>query len=225
MKSSKSLKTIAAEKKPFQWSNIFGIDRKKKSVGLIYHPLESADKKRKRCASGECGEEEYGECLRLVATHGVIRFILIHSADEDYEDEDYRRKKKRSREEKLETMDEKLKTIENLIIEDTAKYYENHDGMWRTAYHRWIVSDDDITGSLSASEARALRNRIAERLSTAYSLEKMRKAIARLKQSMAMEKNLERNLLHGAQVESEDEKKKAKRVAVKKEKAEFNNQE
>jgi hypothetical protein len=47
--------------------------------------------------------------------------------EEDYEDEDYRRKK-RSREEKLETMDRKLKNIENLIIEDTAKYYDNHDG-------------------------------------------------------------------------------------------------
>ena len=27
-------------------------------------------------------------------------------------------------------MDKKLKAIENLIIEDTAKYYENHDGMF-----------------------------------------------------------------------------------------------
>lgn len=55
----------------------------------------------------------------------------------------------------------------------------------------------------------------------------MRKAIARLKQSMAFEKNLERNLLQGVQLVSkdDDEKKKAKRVAVKKEKAEFDNNE
>lgn len=52
---------------------------------------------------------------------------LCNSDEGDYEDDDYRRKK-RSREEKLEAMDHKLKTIENLIIEDTAKYYENHDG-------------------------------------------------------------------------------------------------
>lgn len=70
-----------------------------------------------------------------------------------------------------------------------------------------------------------MRNRVAERLATAYSLEKMRKAIARLKQSMALEKNLERNLLNGAplDLDDDDEKKKAKRVAVKKEKAEFDN--
>jgi hypothetical protein len=48
--------------------------------------------------------------------------------EDDYEDEDYR-KKKRSREVKLDAMDRKLKAMENLIIEDTAKYYENHDGM------------------------------------------------------------------------------------------------
>lgn len=80
---------------------------------------------------------------------------------------------------------------------------------------------------MSPSEAHTLRNRVAERLVTAYSLEKMRKAIARLKQSMALEKSLERNLLEGVQLDTddEDEKKKAKRVAVKKEKAEFDNHE
>lgn len=75
-----------------------------------------------------------------------------------------------------------------------------------------------------------LRNRVADRLTTAYSLEKMRKAIGRLQESIKLEKNLERNLLHGARLESddddaEDKKKKAKRVAIKKEKAEFDNNE
>lgn len=44
-------------------------------------------------------------------------------------DEDFR-KKGRSREEKLDAMDRKLKTIENVIIEDAAKYYDSH-GMSR----------------------------------------------------------------------------------------------
>lgn len=129
-------------------------------------------------------------------------------------------------------MDRKLKTIENLIIEDTAKYYENHDGMSLTN----VIQDElmllnfSITnvGSLSPSEARVLRNRVADRLSTAYSLEKMRKAIGRLKESMEFEKNLEKNLLQGGQTNSDDDddkKKKAKRVAIKKEKAEFDNNE
>lgn len=54
---------------------------------------------------------------------------LCNADEENYQDDDYRRKKKRTREEKLDAMDLKLKTIENLIIEDTAKYYENHEGM------------------------------------------------------------------------------------------------
>lgn len=54
----------------------------------------------------------------------------------------------------------------------------------------------------------------------------MRKAIAHLKESMDMERNLEKNLLQGPQEDDDDEddkKKKAKRVAVKKEKVEFDN--
>lgn len=42
---------------------------------------------------------------------------------------------------------------------------------------------------------------------------------------MELERNLERNLLTSAQASEDDEKKKAKRVAVKKEKVEFDNNE
>jgi hypothetical protein len=67
-------------------------------------------------------------------------------------------------------------------------------------------------------------------LETIYGLEKMRKAIARLRQSMAFQKSLERNLLDtplGVNIirEEDDDKKKAKRVATKKEKVEFDNNE
>ena len=73
-----------------------------------------------------------------------------------------------------------------------------------------------------------MRNELADRLATAYSLDKMRKAIARLKQSMAVQRNLEKNLLESpvssvGDEEEDDDKKKAKRVAVKKEKVEFDN--
>jgi hypothetical protein len=55
----------------------------------------------------------------------------------------------------------------------------------------------------------------------------MRRAIARLRQSMAFQNSLERNLLEsplGIRGEGDD-KKKAKRVAIKKEKVEFDNNE
>jgi hypothetical protein len=127
-------------------------------------------------------------------------------------------------------MDKKLKTIENVIIEDTAKFWDNHEGksINSNQVERQLNELNlNHSGSLSPSEARALRNRVADRLATAYSLEKMRKAIATLKESMELEKNLEKNLLHPLAVvnDDDDKKKKAKRVAVKKEKAEFDNNE
>lgn len=53
-------KKISMKKKSFQWSNIFGIDRKKKSTGLIFPPLEDTDRRRKTCVNGDCDEEDYG---------------------------------------------------------------------------------------------------------------------------------------------------------------------
>lgn len=69
-----------------------------------------------------------------------------------------------------------------------------------------------------------MRSELADRLATAYSLDKMRKAIVRLKQSMALQRTLEKNLLEPPTLD-DDDKKKAKRVAVKKEKVEFDNNE
>jgi hypothetical protein len=84
---------------------------------------------------------------------------------------------------------------------------------------------------MSPSDVKEMRNELADRLAAAYSLDKMRRSIVRLKQSMAFQKSLDKNIL-GAQVkgvdefndfDDEDDKKKAKRVAIKKEKVEFDN--
>ena len=113
----------------FKWSNIFGLDRKKKSSNLVFHPLEDNDRRRKRCGPGECIDEpDYSKWPNNWFKNLITNFL--YPDEEDYEDEDYRRKKKQSREEKLDTMDRKLKNIENLIIEDTTKYYDNHDGVF-----------------------------------------------------------------------------------------------
>lgn len=55
-------KKLSEEKKSVEWSKIFGLDRKKKSMNMILHPLDGADKRRKRCGSGDdCDEEDYGK--------------------------------------------------------------------------------------------------------------------------------------------------------------------
>ena len=128
-------------------------------------------------------------------------------------------------------MSQKISTfIHKICFWSTNDFWEQKDDwskltLYQKAFRLIFCLFSTIAGSISPVEARVLRNRIAERLSTAYSLEKMRKAIAKLKESMELEKNLERNMLIGAQASEDDEKKKAKRVAVKKEKVEFDNNE
>lgn len=94
--------------------------------------------------------------LALLLVRYFFHFSRFLEPDEDdYEDEDYRRKKKRAREEKLDTMDRKLKAMENLIIEDTAKYYGNHEGMLCHADN--VVSRKQLkccSGTLQAVSAR-----------------------------------------------------------------------
>jgi hypothetical protein len=92
------------------WSNLFGYDRKKKSMMLI----DTNSKRRKKSTeSNDDNSDDYEE------------------PQYDYEsDEVERKRKKRSGGlERLNAMERKLKTIENLIIEDTAKHYDQqHDG-------------------------------------------------------------------------------------------------
>lgn len=110
-------------------------------------------------------------------------------------DEDRRRNLDLS---KIDNMDHKLKTIEDLLIDETIKYTGAHEG---------IVEPEDI---------RELKDHVVSRLATAYNLEKMRHALDKIKNNMEEEQHLE-----GNEIPDDSDDKKAKRVAVKKEKVEF----
>lgn len=99
---------------------------------------------------------------------------------------------------KIENMDHKLKTIEDLLIDETIKYTGAHEG---------IVEPEDI---------KELKDHVVSRLATAYNLEKMRHALDKIKNNMEQEQHLERN-----EIPDDSDDKKAKRIAVKKEKVEF----
>uniref|UniRef100_A0A1B0D370 Uncharacterized protein n=1 Tax=Phlebotomus papatasi TaxID=29031 RepID=A0A1B0D370_PHLPP len=159
-------------KKSIQWSKYFGIDRKKKS-GLN-------DKYRSMMKKSE---EEY-----------PLQHFHRHDGEE--------REKKQVSEEKLENMDQKLKNIEDLIIDETIKYTGAHEG----------ISDP--------ADIQRLKDHVISRLATAYSLEKMRKALERLKDSVETERHLMQNEIEPSKPQVQD---KDKRVAVKKEKVEFDN--
>lgn len=97
---------------------------------------------------------------------------------------------------KLDTMDEKLKAMEDVLLDETVKYTGAHEG---------IVEPKEIA---------KLKDHVVSRLATAYNLEKMRHALDKLKDTVESDK-------HGEK--SSDDKKK--RVAVKKEKVVFTHEE
>uniref|UniRef100_A0A182N7I9 Uncharacterized protein n=1 Tax=Anopheles dirus TaxID=7168 RepID=A0A182N7I9_9DIPT len=118
-----------------------------------------------------------------------------------YKTYDEDRKKKNVNQDKLESMAQKLKGIEDLILDQTVKYTGDQEGT--------------IT---EPAEMEELKDKLVERLATAYSIEKMRHTLERLKESVD-DDHLKLN-----EVEPElprEEKEKAKRVAVKKERAEY----
>jgi len=72
-------------------------------------------------------------------------------------------------------MDKKLQSIEDFIIDETIKYTGAHEG---------LNSKDDI---------RRIKDHVLSRLATAYSLEKMRRALDKLRRSVDNENHLMRN--------------------------------
>lgn len=71
----------------------------------------------------------------------------------------------------------------------------------------------------------SFKDKLAERMQTASSIEKMRKAVEKLRKSIESDKAQESTLLRVGMEAEQDKKEKAKRVAIKKEKAEFKNHE
>lgn len=163
-------------KKSIQWGKYWGLDRKKKS-----------------------GDDWF------MNSHNIQ-----HNKHDEYPIKSFRhhddvseRKPITLNEEKLQNMNQKLKNIEDLIIDETVKYTGSHEG----------VSNPE--------EIQKLKDHVISRLATAYSLEKMRRALDKLKQSVDNERHLGQN-------EIDEEKRKTdvdkeKRVAIKKEKVQYDN--
>nr|XP_019553794.2 stress response protein NST1 isoform X1 [Aedes albopictus] len=133
-------------------------------------------------------------------SNGAYPLSFYKTYDED-------RKKKALSQDKLDNMDRKLKTIEDLILDQTVKYTGDHEG-----------------GLIEPEELQKLKDKVVSRLATAYSIEKMRRTLDKLKESVGDDTNpLKDNEIDTDK--RDDKKEKAKRVAVKKEKAEYDHSE
>ncbi|XP_068147037.1 uncharacterized protein [Drosophila tropicalis] len=137
-------------KKSIDWSQYFGLDRKKKSLN------EAQEKKRSE-------------------------------SDNDDNDSNVEKRKRDLDPEKLENLDKKLQSIEDFIIDETIKYTGAHEGA--------INSKEEI---------RKIKDHVLSRLATAYSLEKMRRALDKLRQSVEAENHLQRNIIDPTSSEEEN---------------------
>ncbi|XP_016947462.1 uncharacterized protein LOC108022828 isoform X2 [Drosophila biarmipes] len=163
-------------KKSIDWSQYFGLDRKKKSA-----QKNEEVKKRSESDSSTNDDDEY-----------------------DNESSEAEKKKRDFDSEKLESMDKKLQSIEDFIIDETIKYTGAHEG---------LNSKDDI---------RRIKDHVLSRLATAYSLEKMRRALDKLRRSVDNENHLMRNTIEPESEENAlDSNYWLAKKSVKKEQAEL----
>ncbi|XP_011196774.1 nucleolin isoform X2 [Zeugodacus cucurbitae] len=100
--------------------------------------------------------------------------------------------------EEIKSMDRKLQSIEDFIIDETIKYTGAHEG---------IANPDEI---------RRLKDHVLSRLATAYSLEKMRRALEKLRKYVEADNHLLRNVI---EPDDGSENGIEKRLSVKKEQA------
>lgn len=120
---------------------------------------------------------------------------------EDQDQEEAQKKKRDIDPEKLESMDKKLQSIEDFIIDETIKYTGAHEG---------INNQEEI---------RKLKEHVLARLATAYSLEKMRRALDKLRQSVDAENHLLRNVIESDSEENTLDRSWKKRYSIKKDQA------
>ncbi|XP_017150438.1 uncharacterized protein LOC108160752 isoform X1 [Drosophila miranda] len=169
-------------KKSIDWSQYFGLDldRKKKSA-------QETEQTKKRLESDSTNNNS-------------------NNNEEEEPDAQEENKKKRDMDpEKLESMDRKLQSIEDFIIDETIKYTGAHEG---------VNNREDI---------RKIKDHVLSRLATAYSLEKMRRALDKLRQSVDNGNHLMRNTIEPDSEENTLEPNywsAKKRYSVKKEQAE-----
>lgn len=148
---------LDVKKKSINWSDYFGLDRRKKSDADL-------DK--------EWLMERYHKAVSMTAKRSTdypLQHFHIH--DQQQQQEKIKKEETKTEEDKIKEIDEKLKNIEDAIVDDAIKYTGAHEG------------------TIDSKEVQEVKDRVISRLAAAYSLEKMRRALGEYKLSVAKEKN------------------------------------
>ncbi|KAG5875311.1 hypothetical protein JTB14_022222 [Gonioctena quinquepunctata] len=159
-----SEKPLQIKKKSIDWSDYFGLDRRKKSS-------EPSD------LDKEWLMERYHKSI--VMSTKKRNAELPHSSFRNHDDPSVKEKvsgkTKDSEAQKIDEMDSKLQLMEDKIVDDTLKYTGAHQG--ETDPH----------------EIQEIKDRVISRLAAAYSLEKMRNALGEYRLTVAKERERLKN--------------------------------
>ncbi|XP_049787714.1 uncharacterized protein LOC126191042 [Schistocerca cancellata] len=222
---SKIQTPLEIKKKSIDWSDYFGIDRRRKKTAP--ETVETKD------GDGNMIDDnwllnQYYRTLAMVsnplkkrmASHGHANSPNNNDNKRDtgkqqaYSTDIFSRSSQREATKKslntkedtsIDDMDTKLRNMEDLIVNEAVKYTGSHEG------------------TQDPKEIQEMKDKIMSRLAAAYSLEKMRLALAEFKSSLQaqmMSKYNPANLKSSLSNDNTQEESKMKRVAVKKEKAE-----
>ncbi|KAK0098687.1 hypothetical protein PV326_005098 [Microctonus aethiopoides] len=144
-------------KKNIDWSEYFGIDRRRKKTELLAQPgTQDQDDE-------WLLQKYYTIIAENLRNNHLLSLNNDNKTESDGSDGDNGGEKR----DKLEQMDERLKNVKNLIMKDAAKY---------------SMSDND-----AEVDSQQFKDVVMARLAAAYSLEKMRRALNDFKNSIGIE--------------------------------------
>ncbi|XP_057657758.1 uncharacterized protein LOC130894789 [Diorhabda carinulata] len=153
-------KPLQIKKKSIDWSDYFGLDRRKKSSDP-----DDLDK--------EWLIERYHKSINLSnkKRNADLPLSSFHNHDDPRKKATTNEKDKYSSEEqKINEMDAKLQRMEDKIVDDTLKYTGAHEG------------------ETDPKEVQEIKDKVISRLAAAYSLEKMRAALGEYRLAVAKER-------------------------------------
>lgn len=191
-------KPLNIKKKSIDWSDYFGIDKRSKK--FVHDVNENRLK------------EQYLDTLNKEVIYPLNSFRRHTNVKRNYvepnpneetvaQNDDKKNRPEDDTNAKIENLDKNLRNVEGLIVDEALHY-------------------SDVTEELDSKEEQEMKEKMLQKLATAYSLEKMRKALKEFKQSLQTQKS---ETSQTSPVLSEISK--AKRVAMKKEQVEISDNE
>lgn len=127
--------------------------------------------------------------------------------------------------ENIANIDGNLKTMEDHIIEDAIKYTGSKQGLLLQSNPLRPIFKEILflTGISDPDEIEELKSHVISRLITAYDLEKLRRVLSKLKKTREDALHFDENEIPDSTSVQPRKSEKTKRVAVKKEKVEYDN--